>query len=139
MTKFKAGKYYIGDLCYVIPYEPVDEWEEFCNLTMDEDTGKCLDGEFPWKGGKLWCNRTFYGDGVYNDQDDHQYGVDAGLIGCIPFELCTERNETKMKRLGRVVEFDKPFTCAYNEGVFKIGHILIDTSFENEELEEEPL
>ena len=32
-----AGKYYIGDLCYVMSDK---EWEEFCSLTIKDN--KCL-------------------------------------------------------------------------------------------------
>ena len=36
-----AGKYYVGDLCYVMTDE---EWEEFCGITINGN--KCIDGEF---------------------------------------------------------------------------------------------
>jgi hypothetical protein len=36
----QPGKYYIGDLCYVMH----GEWDEFCALTIVGD--KVLDGEF---------------------------------------------------------------------------------------------
>ena len=36
-----AGRYYIGDLCYVMSDE---EWDEFCSLTIKDN--KCFDGEF---------------------------------------------------------------------------------------------
>jgi len=130
-TKFKAGKYYIGDLCYVIPHKPIDEWKKFCRLTIKG--GECLNGEFPWKGGTLWKHGTAYGDGIYVDQDGHEYGVDAGLIGCIPLKLIDEQNETELKRLGNVVKFTKAFTCDYKDGVFTIGHIVIDTDPEDED------
>ena len=129
--KFKAGKYYIGDLCYVIPD---NEWSKVCDLIFPSE--KPVYGFHPWKTGKLWDHGTAYGDGSYTDQEGHEYGVDSGGIGCIPIEYCDE-SVKRMNTLGRIVEFDKPFTCDYENGVFYIGHIVINTEDEEEEEDEE--
>lgn len=131
MNTFEKGKYYIGDLCYVLT-----DWDAFCDLTIKDK--ECLHGKFPWKDGKFWTHGTAYGDGTYLDQDGHEYGVDAGLIGCIPFEYCDKGVES-IDSLGRIVEFDKPFSCDYEDGVFTIGHIVIDTDppYEDEEEDED--
>ena len=124
-TKFKKGKYYIGDPCYVISDK---EWNSFCNASFDTN-----DSVIPWKDGITWAHGTHEGDGTYYDQDKREYGVDSGLIGCTPFEYYTKLNYSieKLESLGQIVQFDKPFTCEYNDGIYTIGHIVIDTSGEN--------
>lgn len=118
---FPAGKYYIGDLCYVI-----NDWNAFCEMTIKGND--VLDGEFPWKDKVLYTHGTAYGDGSFNDQFGHEYCVDAGLIGVLPFEYCDrdEHNEAILE-LGNVVEFKEPFSCTYRNGMFYIGHLRINT------------
>lgn len=131
MTTFKmpAGKYYIGDLCYVMK----DKWGEFCKLTLKNH--ECIDGKFTYEDGVQTCHfSTYYGDGVYYDQFRNAYGVDAGLIGIIKLEdLKQEKAEIN---LGNVFEFNEPFTCYKKEGVLHFGHIVIDTKNESEDDEE---
>ena len=58
-----AGKYYIGDLCYVMSDA---EWEEFCSITIDGHN--VIDGEFQLKDGRRFATYgTAFGDGVYSD------------------------------------------------------------------------
>jgi hypothetical protein len=77
----KAGKYYIGDLCYVMH----DQWDEFCDITIDDRV--CKEGEFRLKNGTNFATYgTQYGDGTFYDQNKYEYGVDAGLLGCIRVE-----------------------------------------------------
>lgn len=53
---FKAGKYWIGDPCYV-------------NFE-----------------GYTWQHGTAYGDGVFVDQKGREYGVDGGSLGIVAIE-----------------------------------------------------
>ena len=77
----QPGKYYIGDLCYVMH----SEWDEFCKLTISGD--KVLDGEFNLADGRRFATfTTKWGDGNYFDQNGKSYDVDAVLIGCIDLE-----------------------------------------------------
>ena len=73
-TKFQAGKYYIGDLCYVMH----EKWTEFCHSTDNEGTLQKLSDNR-----SFWWHSTAYGDGNFNDQLGNEYPVDAGLIGII--------------------------------------------------------
>lgn len=123
-----AGKYYIGDLCYVFEDE---EWDRFCSDTLaqpDEGQhwGSITDGGFEVNGKKLWYHGTAYGDGGYPDQNGHIYSVDAGLIGVLPFELVVHRYEN-LYELGNVVEYDYDFECSYEDGTFYIGPLRIST------------
>ena len=126
-----AGKYYIGDLCYVMH----DEWDEACSLFFAGRTDHgCNEGEFNLRDGRRFVSyNTKWGDGCYQDQFGNEYGVDAGLIGCIKVEdIRDEISEKEMMRLGNIVTFDRPFHCSggrTNEwnGVIQIGHITIKT------------
>lgn len=119
---FKPGKYYVGDLCYAI-----EDWDAFCDLTIVR-TG-VLDGQFPWKSGVLWSHGTAFGDGSFGDNEGHHYGVDAGLIGVLPVEFFDKADfKDRLEGLARVVEFTQDFEPYYNDGVFHIGHITIDTN-----------
>ena len=88
----KAGKYYIGDLCYVMH----PEWDEFCSLTINGHN--VLDGEFNLKDGRRFATfTTKWGDGTYKDEQGRSYGVDAGLIGCIAVDDITPSELENLK------------------------------------------
>lgn len=131
-TCFPPGKYYIGDLCYVINDKL---WDRFCEMTtVGYDV---LDGYFKWEDKFLWTHSTAYGDGGYFDNHGKEYCVDAGLIGVLPFDLIS-KHLNGVAHLGNVVEFAKPFTCEYDDGKFFIGDdITIDTDPSYHEDEEE--
>ena len=131
---FPAGKYYVGDLCYVMH----DEWDEVCGLFFKgRDDHGCNQGVLELKDGRKFASfNTKYGDGVYFDQDGEEYGVDAGLIGCISLndiDLNADGNSTLG---GQIIQFDSDFTVSGGEsyesrrdwdGVIRIGHIVINT------------
>lgn len=122
-----AGKYYVGDLCYVMH----PEWSEFCNLTINGDG--ILDGEFNLKDGRRFATySTMYGDGTYYDDKGRDYGVDAGLIGCIRVEDISEE-ELKNIDDGHVVEFYQEFRTFSENGKIHIGHVIIETADTYEE------
>ena len=131
---FPAGKYYVGDLCYVMH----DEWDEVCGKFFEgRDDHGCNQGVFQLKDGRKFASfNTKWGDGVYFDQDGEEYGVDAGLIGCISLndiDLNADGNSTLG---GQIIQFDSDFTVSGGEiyesrrdwdGVIRIGHIVINT------------
>ena len=143
-----AGRYYVGDLCYVMH----EVWDEVCGLFFHgrNDHG-CNEGEFNLKDGRRFVSfNTKYGDGQYYDNMGNAYGVDAGLIGCISvFDIdgfCTENGTSG----GNIIDFKEPFDCYGGrgsqgrdwDGIIRIGHVEIDTegdtySREDEELYEE--
>jgi hypothetical protein len=114
-----AGKYWIGDLCYVLG----NVWDEFCDLTTSGHI--CLNGEFELSDGRKFATYgTAYGDGVYIDESGRTYGVDAGLIGCTLAEGLTEGIE-----LGHIVDFPSDFVTYYEDkGVIRFGNVYIDTN-----------
>lgn len=125
----KAGKYYVGDLCYVLG----DRWDEVCDLIIVDH--KCLDGEFELKDGTQFAiYGTKWGDGVYPDQHGNGYPVDSGSIGCVLVDDITEGELDE--GLGHIFDFDEYFHTGEESGVIQIGEIRIDTSGEEEEEED---
>ena len=118
-----AGKYYIGDLCYVMH----DAWNEFCDITIDGHN--CEDGEFQLKDGRRFATYgTAYGDGEYQVNIGGSCDVDAGLIGCIRVEDIKDDTYSDISKLGIVVEFTSPFETGETNGVIYFGHVRIDTA-----------
>lgn len=119
-----AGKYYVGDLCYVMH----PEWDEFCDLTISGHA--CLDGEFNLKDGRRFATYgTLYGDGVYRSTLGTMHSVDAGLIGCIRVEDIRDpvATDAHMKGLGAIIEFTEPFNTGSLEGTIMFGDVEIET------------
>jgi hypothetical protein len=127
----KAGTYYIGDLCYVMH----PEWDEFCSLTISGNN--VLDGEFNLKDGRRFATfTTKWGDGTYKDEQGREYGVDAGLIGCINVKDIAPSELENLKD-GHVIEFVQDFSTFSAGGIIRIGSVCIDTDFAEEEEEDE--
>lgn len=120
-----AGKYYVGDLCYVLH----NEWNEVCDLFFNGRTDHgCNEGEFNLKDGRRFaCYNTVYGDGQYWDEDGRSYSVDAGSIGCILIDDIDMMNEQNFLDGGNIVDFHQPFKTDVVDGVIKFGDIRIDT------------
>lgn len=118
--KFQPGKYYVGDLCYVLS----ERWDEFCSLTISGR--RVLDGTFAFKDGTtFWTHGTMYGDGSYYDEQRREYGVDAGLIGVVALKDIDE-NPNCIDG-GQIIEFKHAFEPYYQNGTFYIGNITIKT------------
>lgn len=122
-----AGKYYVGDLCYVMH----EEWDEACSLFFKDRTDHgCNEGEFTLKDGRRFVSiNTKFGDGEYYDQFGNSYGVDAGLIGCIKLDDIDMNCDDNFVRGGQVIDFPHDFECTYEliNGTIVIGHIRIET------------
>jgi len=118
-----AGRYYVGDLCYVMH----PEWDEFCELTIRGE--QCLDGEFVLKDGRRFATfGTAYGDGTYRSNIGTEHSVDAGLIGCIRVEDIRDDEYNDLEDLGAIVEFDQPFEVSEDQGLIVFGHVQIETA-----------
>ena len=121
-----AGKYYIGDPCYVVAD---NLWDKLIDSTgcfgLDlENVTNWNDGKFFYKALPCFASGTAYGDGVYRDGMGGKYPVDAGLIGIMPVENCKKSG----LNLGRIVEFLHSFEVWEDNGIFHFGHIRIDTN-----------
>ena len=112
------------------------EWDEVCGLFFkDRDDHGCNEGIFTLKDGRKFVSfNTKWGDGSYYDEAENEYGVDAGLIGCILVSDIKDSDENTLNG-GHVHEFTSPFNCSGGrsdqgrdwDGVIKIGHVEIST------------
>ena len=130
-----AGRYYVGDLCYVMTDE---EWDEFCELTIKGN--EVLDGEFQFKDGRRFATYgTKYGDGLYQDQHGRKYSVDAGLIGCIRVEDIRANKYPDISQLGAITDVSVDFVTGGGRGdrnwggTIQFGAIAIETGDVEEE------
>jgi hypothetical protein len=122
VQKFEAGRYYVGDLCYVVEDE---NW-----IPLLEETNY-LEGEnIKYKNRSIFSARTAYGDGVYIDNYGHEYAVDAGIIGIMPMDIV---HHNPSMSGGMIWEFDEEFMVSAEDGSFVFGHIRIETEEEYEE------
>jgi hypothetical protein len=121
-----AGRYYIGDLCYVMH----PEWSEACALFFPSNTdSRGVNGEFVLKDGRRFANfDTMFGDGTYSSNMDTVHSVDSGSIGCIRMEDIRDTTYSDIESLGAIVEFTEPFeTEKIGPGLIKFGHVEIET------------
>ena len=121
-----AGRYYIGDLCYVMH----PEWNEVCELFFPADAPpRGVEGEFTLADGRRFASfGTAYGDGEYRSSINTLHSVDSGSIGCIRVEDIRDEQYDDIERLGAIVDFDEPFEVDNDAGLLKFGHILIETN-----------
>ena len=121
-----AGRYYIGDLCYVMH----PEWKEVCDLFFPADAPpRGVEGEFSLKDGRRFASfSTAYGDGTYRSNIGTDHSVDAGIIGCIRVEDIRDDAYDDIERLGAIVEFNQPFEVDSDAGLLKFGHVSIETN-----------
>ena len=117
-----AGKYYIGDPCYVLG-RPHSNWES----VLDESN--FFENPYINKGLTALAFGTAFGDGEYLDQDGRKYPVDAGLIGATPVKMATVKKPTGV----HLLEFLEPFLCTTDGAVICFGRIRIDTDPQGED------
>ena len=123
-----AGRYYIGDLCYVMH----DVWDEFCDITIKNE--ECLSGEFTMKDGRRFATySTQSGDGCYPSNIGASFMVDAGLIGCILVSDITDPGATEadMEEFGAIVEFGTDFVTdgSRETGTIQFGRVIVETGY----------
>ncbi len=132
-----AGRYYVGDLCYVMH----DAWTEVCRLFFPADAPpKGVEGEFTLKDGRRFASfATAYGDGEYLSSINTSHSVDSGSIGCIRVEDIRDKEYTPefLAKLGAFVEFDQPFEVSNDQGMLTFGHVQIETAGGYDEEEED--
>jgi len=126
----KAGRYYIGDLCYILDEK---DWENVCDMIYpnfnDEELYRLntieLGGRFTLKSGKIISlYGTEHGDGTYHikNMKDNNIGklhVDSGTLGCV---MIKDKSELPMGSGYKTKTFKEDFELDYtNSGdiVFK--------------------
>lgn len=113
-----AGTYYVGDPCYVVPDELWDEYLHVADVNPSGLTIQLSDGRL------VAAVTTCWGDGVYADQQNRTYPVDAGMLGAVQ---ALEGDAPAVAFLSNVVTFPNSFDVVYNEGLVIVGHIKINT------------
>ncbi|MDR2866927.1 MAG: hypothetical protein LBV13_05985 [Methanomassiliicoccaceae archaeon] len=128
--KLPAGRYYIGDACYMI--RDWSDWSEFCSTFGIVNSIRELRGQ------KVCRIGTAHGDGSYRSNIGKVFDVDSGAISCVPEKLVDEMPEkTRPKKIEEyvAVEFLEEFTCAYINGVIVFGNVHILTDDGNMDLD----
>jgi len=130
--KFLSGKYYIGDPCYAVKDE---NWSDVIESTgcfgyEFKDIQK-WNGLFKYNGEYCFADGTKYGDGCFQDNYGREYGVDAGLIGIMPLEVC----DGDSMNGGQIVDFENDFMVWSDDGEFHFGDVVIQTRDEEEDEE----
>lgn len=118
-----AGDYFVGDPCYA--FEAQDMWMallEDADYTNTEQ--RILEANAA--GRSFTAAVTAYGDGVYTDQHDRVYGVDAGILGVVPVASADDEGAS-LYAMHRHT-FATEFTVTYTDGTITIGDIIIDTA-----------
>ena len=106
-----AGKYYIGDPCYVVPDEHWTDGDDFCDQLFSNNSPEAP-ANIMILGHPIQAQNTAHGDGVYDDNIGNSYPVDAGLIGAVPVDL----NENCDGMLNTIIDFEEDFQVIYNDG-----------------------
>jgi hypothetical protein len=116
---FDAGEYWIGDLSYVLSD---DDWDEYFHnyASTPGELHVFADGR------KFWYYNTAFGDGTYEDQYGHDYQVDSGTIGIMLLTDIEDYHDAWLAG-GNTIIFEDEFYCSYNNGVFQLGDVVIDT------------
>lgn len=136
---YPAGKYYIGDVCYAVSKQISEQWENKYNNTEGTYVFSYNDIQ-----NAITVAFTKYGDGTYMDDiSKHEYCVDSGTIGIVPFDLCNPRyiKDNKIQG-GHFIESTTPIEFKANDGIFVIGYndnrnmIIIDTQCDDDDYEE---
>lgn len=121
-----AGRYYIGDLCYVMH----PEWDECVELFFPPNgPARGVEGEFTLRDGRRFASfGTAYGDGTYSSNLCTVHLVDSGSIGCIRVDDIRDDTNNNLQALGAIWEFKEPFEVSASAGVLRFGDIEIDTA-----------
>lgn len=116
--ELKAGKYWIGDLCYIIDRE---NWNTVCKFLGDGS--EMREGVFTLLGREGAIFGTAYGDGGYYDQEGNEYGVDSGTLGIFPAGVFSSPTESG----GHIFDFPEDFPVECVDGEMRFGRIRIPT------------
>lgn len=116
--------FYIGDLCYGASD---DTYQVYDQNGFDDGIY-----EDPKTGLKFAVASTAYGDGEFEDEHGNKYGVDAGNLSIIPYEIADQSNRS----LGSMHYFEGEGKASFvfEDGEFSIilpkgTCVNIDTNF----------
>lgn len=131
------GRYYIGDLCYVLDSPEPGTWKQVCDIIISGN--EVLNGEFNLPDGRRFARySTMYGDGSFLSNQGTEHPVDSGGIGCILMSDI-KTPEEEVKKFGAVFDFHTEFKTDVDGGMIMFGGVSIDTDpdYEEDDWEEE--
>jgi hypothetical protein len=109
-----AGRYYIGDPCYVLQAS----WDRI-KTAFDENEPVEFDGY------TVWGANTAFGDGCYKCSRGSEYMVDSGILAAIPVQLIDNPNGEEH---GTIIDEPNGLMVEYDlNGTFTFGSICIKT------------
>lgn len=120
---FPAGTYYIGDPVYIVDSDTYYWFLDFSDMFQKQDSMAEYNPAF-------MVFPTYYGDGIYLDEEETKYPVDSGTLGCFPESLVLDPD---FSELYRIVTFSEDFKVYEENGVLHFGHVVINTNEEEEE------
>ena len=115
-----AGTYFIGDIFYALKNKYVDivyENIEEGILTLEEDGSEYT----------IVFDKVFGGKDRYKDCYGHEYEVESGYLGIVPFSLCdfqkddilnATKPEDDIHQIGQKIEFDEMVDVYIVDGIF---------------------
>lgn len=114
--RLDPGRYWIGDLCYVLSDE---DWDRACKDYYPDMAVRLICGEVAY----LF---TTYGDGNHPSSDGRWLHVDSGTIGIVPASVVTTGVE-----YGAVKVFREPFVCGIDKArdLLAFGDFKINLNF----------
>lgn len=114
-TILPAGKYYIGDPCYVFSGK-YDLWGQVL------EASDYLEVPCDLPNIKIWAASTKYGDGQYATFD-YTFSVDSGCIGIVPMETVefVGADISFLEKCGAFITFKKDSRILFEDGVFAFG------------------
>jgi len=115
-----AGRYYVGDLCYVIRDQ---KWKDLCGYIRAGGKHNLTDVCIKTPEGMILYNLCTGGDGEYEDSKGRKYPVDTASIGCIEEKWIDKKLVECEEPCGHLIDFPEPFTCWIDEtGSFHFGN-----------------
>jgi len=126
-TTLPPGSYWIGDPTFVFPHAGrfMRKWEEIvdellANSSVESDNGSI----------RIWADPTYFGNGDYLSSEWVTFPVDSELLGIVPQATVDylEEDQKLLASLGRFFHSDIPFKVEMDNGLFKFGSIMVDTT-----------
>lgn len=122
-----AGRYFVGDLCYVVRGKDWDKLIKRLFPSRDKEVVGIFEDD---DGINYAIFATAHGDGQYFDGNGRRYPVDSGSIGCIPECAITAKfNGDRLRELGNIIDFPSAFEVDTDleAGTITFGHVTIET------------
>ena len=121
-----AGRYWIGDPSFLFQGKRGrKKWQTIINKTNFFLTPHYHDEVL-----EMWASDTGIGEGLFYSSNDDPVIIESGILGIIPVKYVINPLyiKTDLHKRGFIVQFDFEFEMAINDGIFKFGNVLIDST-----------